>query len=153
PNEVIDRIYSLFHSECLVTDPDLLGRLLAGDPSALGNSPADAPIKHVRRQLIAMMRRLVPHTQVSEDKNSPVALHGTPLSVRSLSDGYGSLLSLTGHIVRHGLSFFGGTLSLPDLYAIVLVDEIDLHLHPSWQRRVLRDLVQVFPRTQFILSS
>lgn len=37
--------------------------------------------------------------------------------------------------------------------AIMLVDEIDLHLHPSWQQRVLGDLMRAFPNTQFIVTT
>jgi len=37
--------------------------------------------------------------------------------------------------------------------AIMLVDEIDLHLHPSWQQRVLHDLIRAFPATQFIVTT
>ena len=37
--------------------------------------------------------------------------------------------------------------------AIVLIDELDLHLHPKWQRRIRRDLSQVFPRVQFIVTT
>lgn len=37
--------------------------------------------------------------------------------------------------------------------AVMLVDEIDLHLHPSWQQRVLGDLMRAFPGTQFIVTS
>lgn len=37
--------------------------------------------------------------------------------------------------------------------AIMLVDEIDLHLHPSWQQRVLDDLMRAFPGTQFIVTT
>lgn len=37
--------------------------------------------------------------------------------------------------------------------AIVLIDELDLHLHPKWQRRVRRDLSDVFPRVQFIVTT
>lgn len=37
--------------------------------------------------------------------------------------------------------------------AIMLVDEIDLHLHPSWQQRVLDDLMRTFPLTQFIVTT
>ena len=36
---------------------------------------------------------------------------------------------------------------------IMLVDEIDLHLHPSWQQRVLSDLMRAFPATQFIVTT
>jgi hypothetical protein len=37
--------------------------------------------------------------------------------------------------------------------AIVIIDEIDLHLHPFWQRTIMDDLSQVFPRTQFIATA
>jgi len=37
--------------------------------------------------------------------------------------------------------------------AIMLVDEIDLHLHPEWQQRVLDDLMRTFPGTQFIVTT
>lgn len=37
--------------------------------------------------------------------------------------------------------------------AVMLVDEIDLHLHPSWQQRVLGDLMRTFPLTQFIVTT
>ena len=36
---------------------------------------------------------------------------------------------------------------------VVLVDEIDLHLHPEWQQRILRDLQNIFPNVQFIVST
>ena len=36
---------------------------------------------------------------------------------------------------------------------VVLIDEIDLHLHPQWQQTILSDLHVVFPEVQFIVSS
>ena len=36
---------------------------------------------------------------------------------------------------------------------IVLIDEIDLHLHPTWQKRILQDLMEIFPKVQFIVST
>ena len=36
---------------------------------------------------------------------------------------------------------------------IVLIDEVELHLHPAWQQRVLADLRRTFPNTQFIVST
>lgn len=49
----------------------------------------------------------------------------------------------------------GPYLTQPFLSApsIMLVDEIDLHLHPSWQQRVLGDLMRAFPLTQFIVTT
>jgi hypothetical protein len=37
--------------------------------------------------------------------------------------------------------------------AVVLVDEIDLHLHPKWQRRLIETLTDTFPNTQFIVTA
>ena len=36
---------------------------------------------------------------------------------------------------------------------VVLIDEIDLHLHPQWQQTILSDLHAIFPEVQFIVSS
>ncbi len=44
----------------------------------------------------------------------------------------------------------GGPVLAP---AIILIDEVDLHLHPSWQQRVLGDLMRAFPHTQFIVTT
>jgi predicted ATP-binding protein involved in virulence len=37
--------------------------------------------------------------------------------------------------------------------AVVLVDEIDLHLHPEWQRKIIKYLSDLFPNTQFIVTA
>ncbi len=37
--------------------------------------------------------------------------------------------------------------------AIVLVDEIDLHLHPRWQKSIIRHLTDIFRQTQFIVTA
>ncbi|WP_028524068.1 AAA family ATPase [Runella limosa] len=37
--------------------------------------------------------------------------------------------------------------------AVVLVDEIDLHLHPDWQRKIIKHLSTIFPNTQFIVTA
>jgi predicted ATP-binding protein involved in virulence len=52
--------------------------------------------------------------------------------------------------VEHSQAWASPSLFAP---AIMLVDEIDLHLHPSWQQRVLGDLMRAFPRTQFIVTT
>jgi predicted ATP-binding protein involved in virulence len=36
---------------------------------------------------------------------------------------------------------------------IVMIDELDLHLHPKWQRRIIRDLKRTFPQIQFVVTT
>ena len=76
-----------------------------------------------------------------------------PLSL--LSDGYKCTISLIADIAYRMAILNPQLLDkvLIDTEGIVLIDEIDLHLHPSWQKRILRDLMAVFPKVQFIVST
>lgn len=76
-------------------------------------------------------------------------------SLNQLSDGYKSSLSLIADIA-YRMSMLNPQLMdqvLSETPGIVLIDEVDLHLHPAWQRRILNDLMDIFPKVQFIVSS
>lgn len=75
------------------------------------------------------------------------------LIVSQLSQGEKSLLALVGDIARR-LAIMNPSLENP-LHGegIVLIDEVDLHLHPQWQRSLIRQLTQTFPNCQFILTT
>ena len=81
------------------------------------------------------------------------------LQISQLSQGYQSMLSLAMDFARRlavgnsHLFFSQDPLGVLHAPAIMLVDEIDLHLHPSWQQRVLSDLMYTFPNTQFIVTT
>ncbi len=75
------------------------------------------------------------------------------LVINQLSDGEKCLLALTGDLVRR-LAIANPALSNPlEGAAIVLIDEIDLHLHPQWQRALIPRLEKTFPHCQFIVST
>lgn len=71
----------------------------------------------------------------------------------SLSDGYRAYLSWLGDLLRHLCTVTPSDKRLVDTPGLVVVDEVDLHLHPSWQRRILWDLSRIFPKLQFIVTS
>jgi len=71
----------------------------------------------------------------------------------SLSHGYQSMIAWICELVGHGFLNFGDAGDPKELTGIVLLDEIDLHLHPTWQRRIVPILKQVFPQLQFIVST
>jgi predicted ATP-binding protein involved in virulence len=74
-------------------------------------------------------------------------------SLEQLSGGYRVMLSLVMDLARR-LAQANPHLEEPcESPAIVLIDEIDLHLHPKWQQRVLVDLIKTFPNTQFIVTT
>lgn len=74
---------------------------------------------------------------------------------RELSDGYRLMLAMIADIALRCVSLNPhlGAAALKETSGIVLIDEIDLHLHPNWQRRVIGDLRRVFPRIQFFLTT
>ena len=72
-----------------------------------------------------------------------------------MSGGYKNTLSMIGDIAYRMavLNPMLGDLVLEKTPGIVLIDEIDLHLHPQWQQTILSDLHAVFPCIQFIVST
>ena len=74
---------------------------------------------------------------------------------RNLSDGQKVMLSLIGDMVRRAwyLNSHLGKDVLKTTPGIVLIDELDLHLHPKWQRRIIHDLKRTFPLIQFITTT
>ncbi|MEO0686205.1 MAG: AAA family ATPase, partial [Cyanobacteria bacterium J06649_11] len=75
------------------------------------------------------------------------------INVHQLSDGEKCLLALVGDLARR-LAIANPGLDDPLLgEGIVLIDEIELHLHPRWQRDIIPALKRTFPNCQFIVST
>lgn len=78
---------------------------------------------------------------------------GQRLSVNQLSDGEKCMIALIGDLARR-LAIANPVLDNPlEGSGVVLIDEIDLHLHPKWQRLVVPGLLEVFPGCQFVIST
>lgn len=80
-------------------------------------------------------------------------MNGMALPFRSLSDGYKAYIGWIGDMLFHICMGIGSGLKLRDLRGVVLVDEIDLHLHPEWQRVVVPTLAKVLPHVQFVVTT
>ena len=78
----------------------------------------------------------------------------TPLAVRHLSDGERGILAMVLDLTRR-LAQANPKLQDPaaEAEAVVLIDEIELHLHPGWQRRIVKNLTETFPKCQFIATT
>lgn len=78
---------------------------------------------------------------------------GEKLDVNQLSQGEKSLLALVGDIARR-LAILNPSLDNPlQGEGVVLIDEVDLHLHPKWQQNLIDKLTKTFPNVQFILTT
>ena len=76
------------------------------------------------------------------------------LLVRQLSDGERGALAMVLDLTRR-LAQANPEMKDPaaEAEAVVLIDEIELHLHPGWQRRIVRNLTETFPKCQFIATT
>lgn len=86
-----------------------------------------------------------------------VALHedaGT-MPVAQLSDGVRNMIGLVADIAFRAtkLNPHLGAEAARQTEGIVLIDEVDMHLHPSWQQTVLASLQEAFPKIQFIVTT
>ena len=81
--------------------------------------------------------------------------NGHVASWSELSDGYHVFIALVADIARRAvmLNEIDGADAPAKVEGVVLIDELDLHLHPRWQRVALPGLRNVFPRLQFIITT
>jgi predicted ATP-binding protein involved in virulence len=78
---------------------------------------------------------------------------GQVINLDQLSDGEKNLIALVGDIARR-LSIANSDSSKPlNGSGVILIDELDLHLHPGWQRLMIPNLLKIFPNCQFITST
>jgi predicted ATP-binding protein involved in virulence len=70
-----------------------------------------------------------------------------------MSDGFKSIFVLLFDLIVRAWEKGADINSWESLHGVVLIDEIDLHLHSSWQRTILPALVEAFPNIQFIITT
>ena len=82
-----------------------------------------------------------------------VAIGGTELALDQLSDGYRSQVAMIFDFARR-LAIANPEMDNPlEAPGILLIDEIELHLHPKWQQTIIPSLRKAFPNTQLIVTT
>jgi uncharacterized protein (TIGR02646 family) len=85
---------------------------------------------------------------------------GTPVTLRQLSDGYQSVVALVTDIMQVLLSPWlskkarkAQQITTEVVEGVVLIDELESHLHPRWKMQIVSSLRQVFPLVQFLVTT
>ncbi|EYF05187.1 AAA family ATPase [Chondromyces apiculatus] len=80
---------------------------------------------------------------------------GASIPFEALSDGQRNLIAVAADIAWRALQLNPhlGARAPSQAPGVVLIDEVDLHLHPAWQWRVLDDLRRTFPKIQFVVTT
>ena len=115
--------------------------------------------KKRHQEIVALMNELLPDdTKMlgkweEEDPESLFQRGGSVLPFPALSDGYRAFICWVGDVLYHLHTICPKGKRLRDMRGVVLVDEVDLHLHPEWQRHLVPSVSRALPRLQFILTS
>ncbi|MCM1256542.1 MAG: AAA family ATPase [Roseburia sp.] len=112
------------------------------------------------RSLLAVKKAMLAMLDGFEDihiDRKPLAMKvkkdGRYLKINQLSDGEKCTIALFGDLARR-MALANPELSNPlEGEGVVLIDELDLHMHTSWQRRVMQVLQKTFPNIQFIITT
>jgi predicted ATP-binding protein involved in virulence len=89
----------------------------------------------------------------SPELRMTVTKNDSELTINQLSDGEKNLLAMVGDLARR-LAIANPEMEKPEQGSgVVLIDEIELHLHPKWQRMVIPALLRTFPNCQFIITT
>lgn len=113
----------------------------------------DPQLKAVRKAISILMPGFSEPCIQRSPLSMVVTKDGVELSIDQLSEGQKCLLALVGDLAGK-LSIANPSFEDPlQGSGVVLIDEIDLHLHPDWQRNVIPRLLKTFPNVQFIVST
>jgi predicted ATP-binding protein involved in virulence len=90
--------------------------------------------------------------QISGDDRVSLKINGEPRELSQLSTGFSSILKMLQAIIS-GYGYFTNETRLQQVKGIVLIDEIESHLHLSWQAKIIPLLKKLLPNTTFYITT
>lgn len=109
------------------------------------------------KQFVALINRLLPpecdFTGQLDGDEYVYRFRGCLVPFGALSDGYRAYVGWITDLLYHVAHGVPNGVKLADIRGVVLVDEVDLHLHPEWQRSVVPVLADALPSLQFVFTT
>ena len=149
----------IFYRASLIRDEDVIQKIIDLDYRSYRRS------RPVYRELIVKIGKLaseitegfpVEFLGVAEDANGLFPQFRTPdgdVPLNVLGQGTQSMIQWLAHLLVGYAEYHDFPDDLEDKPSIFVVDEIDAHLHPSWQRRIIPALIRNFPKLQIFCST
>ena len=108
-------------------------------------------------EVVGLLSRLLPEGTDFQGRTSDddyvVCHRGIDAQLDALSDGYRAYIGWIGDLLYHVCRCCPDRTALVDHRGVVMIDEVDLHLHPEWQLVVLPTISRAFPRLQFLCTT
>jgi predicted ATP-binding protein involved in virulence len=147
------------YTDCLNSDSNLKGLLAwfkTMELASLQRGKSFAVLDAVKAAIINCIEECESvEYDILEDELMVKLQNNSELPLKMLSDGFRTMLVMIADIAYRAavLNPQLGKEAAQKTPGVVLIDEIDLHLHPKWQRRVVEDLKRTFPQIQFIATT
>lgn len=110
-------------------------------------------LKTVLRLLHEIDNRIdADYLEISGDDKVSLKIDGQKIQLSQLSSGFSSILKLIQSVVS-GYGYFTNETNLQNVKGIVFIDEIESHLHLSWQANIIPLLKRLFPNTTFYVTT
>jgi len=155
-----DRIGIFLDDDVTLRDPE--DWLLTADYNARLHGPEarrfDAFAQRVRNALVKFLPEVDDvRIQAAEEPTGSPFVEARTLDgwvpLRQLGFGYQSQIAWLVDLASRMFERYPDSPDPLTEPAVAIIDEIDLHMHPRWQRRIVHDLTMLFPNTQFIVTS
>ena len=142
----IDAVYNMFNYSEGLQNPELVIRRL------IARTSGD---QLTQRQIFQVLQTATGTKEIKLTSNGirVSGPWGEGMPLRDLADGYRSSFLWLTDLIGWALAFDPSRKSTEGIRGIVLVDEIEQHLHARWQRTAIDDLRGLFPNVQFIAST
>jgi AAA domain, putative AbiEii toxin, Type IV TA system len=88
----------------------------------------------------------------SKNNDMDFEQNGVTIPFAALSDGYRAYIGWITDLLYHMMNVSKGK-NIENLKGVVMVDEIDLHIHPSWQKTIIEHVARALPNLQFIFTT
>ncbi|HGY9039151.1 TPA: AAA family ATPase, partial [Escherichia coli] len=144
---------TLIDIETQIANKELILNTLPSTPNGLSRSKDI--VANVKRAIINFLPEIssVELQYTENEVRLVLAKDDLLLDAQQLSQGEKTILTLVGDLTRR-LVLLNPKLNNPlQGKGIVLIDEVDLHLHPSWQQNIIEKLQHTFPNVQFIITT
>ncbi len=154
----VDSVYTLFNYDSKLQNAELIIRRIKDidlyQTSDRSKDKLDAKV--LLKKILNWIDRILDlpeeSTQLGKSGITVSGPWGKFMPYMSLGDGYRATIAWISDLLGWAL-FYDETMFNGEISGIVLLDEIEQHLHPSWQRKIIRLLTQQFPMIQFIFTT
>lgn len=157
-----DALYDCFEERIRI--PDLMGWFQREAVASIGHGDWRPGYAVVRRAILGCIPEAHDLSYDADRNEVVLSIEGQSQPFSNLSAGQRMMLSMVAdiaikaisqnaHLVPEGLEGDGLPVVLRETPGLVLIDELDVHLHPRWQRRIVGDLKDTFPGIQFVCTS